>query len=73
MKALFRARLRHSYGLMPQHRAEAARLLILPRRVGQVGEIYLEATTGRHHARVYWKIKGQWYAVNVPLGHLEPC
>lgn len=73
MKALFHARLRHGEGLLPQHRAEAERLLILPRRIGQVGEIYREATTDLHRARVYWKIGPDWYAVNVPLGHLEPC
>jgi hypothetical protein len=73
MKALFHAHLRHSDGLLPQYRAEATRLLILPRRIGQVSEIYHDATTGAPRARVYWKIHGQWYAVNVPLGHLEPC
>jgi hypothetical protein len=73
MNALFHARLRHSGGLLPQHRAQATQLLVNPRRIGQVGEIYHDTSTGLHRARVYWSIRGQWYAVNVPLGHLEPC
>jgi hypothetical protein len=73
MKVLFHARLKYCGGLQPQSRPQAERLLIQPKRVGKVGAVYYEPTTGLHRARVYWKIRGHWYAVNVPLGHLEPC
>jgi hypothetical protein len=73
MKTLFHARLRHSSGLFPRHRPAADRLLVHPKRVGKVGAVYYKPSTGLHRARVYWNINGQWYAVNMPLGHLEPC
>ncbi|MCA3244477.1 MAG: hypothetical protein INF43_04125 [Alphaproteobacteria bacterium] len=48
-------------------RARAEQLLIHPQRVGRVGEVYFEPATQQWHARVYWQVQGEWYAVNLPV------